>query len=99
MTSFLARDLLRDQYANLEQAGHGVEDKIPLARVFVDLPVTYERTAEPPKEEKGGKSRVAELVATLVAAARDSLGQTPPMEGMAFWGKVTGHTAKECRMS
>ncbi len=70
MTGFLARDLLRDRYANLEQAGHGVEDKIPLARVFVDLPVTAERTAEPPKE---GKTEVAELVATLVAAARDSL--------------------------
>ncbi len=73
MTSFLARDLLRDQYANLEQAGHVAEDKIPLARVFVDLPITGERTADPPNEDKDGTSRVGELASILVEAARDSL--------------------------
>ncbi len=79
MTSFLARDLLRDQYANLEQAGHAAEDKIPLARVFVDLPITGERTAEPPEEDRGGKARVGELVASLVYYARNVLvGTRPP---------------------
>ena len=37
--SFLQKELLSDLYANLEQAGHSSEDKIPLASVFVDLPV------------------------------------------------------------
>ena len=37
--SFLQKELLSDLYANLEQAGHSNEDKIPLASVFVDLPV------------------------------------------------------------
>ncbi|HEV3035298.1 MAG TPA: hypothetical protein VGX72_10970, partial [Solirubrobacteraceae bacterium] len=38
LTSYLAKELLADHYVNLEQAGHAVEEKIPLSRVFVDLP-------------------------------------------------------------
>ena len=35
---FLEKELLNDEFVNLEQAGHGVEERIPLATVFVDLP-------------------------------------------------------------
>ena len=35
---FLEKELLSDEFVNLEQAGHGVEERIPLATVFVDLP-------------------------------------------------------------
>jgi hypothetical protein len=38
LTSYLSKEMVGDQYVNLEQAGHSVEDKIPLGRVFVDLP-------------------------------------------------------------
>jgi hypothetical protein len=38
MASFLQKELLADQYVNLEQAGHAAEDKTPMARVFIDLP-------------------------------------------------------------
>jgi hypothetical protein len=38
LTSYLGKELVSDQFVNLEQAGHSVEDKIPLGRVFVDLP-------------------------------------------------------------
>ena len=35
--SFLQKELLSDEFVNLEQAGHGADESIPLARVFVDL--------------------------------------------------------------
>ncbi|TKB25163.1 hypothetical protein FCL47_16090 [Desulfopila sp. IMCC35006] len=39
MLNFVQKELLSEQYVNLGQAGHNVQDRIPLARVFVDLPV------------------------------------------------------------
>ena len=42
---FLEKELLSDEFVNLEQAGHDVEERIPLATVFVDLP-THD---EPPE--------------------------------------------------
>ncbi len=39
-TNWLARELDREQYARLEQAGHHAENRIALARVFVDLSVS-----------------------------------------------------------
>lgn len=39
---FLERELLADQYANLEQAGKVVEEQVPISRVFVDLPLQEE---------------------------------------------------------
>lgn len=72
MTSFLARELIADQYANLEQAGHHTDDKIALARVFVDLPTTGDRCAEPPPEPSQ-QGAVIELVSAVVARAGDPL--------------------------
>ena len=40
--NFLQKELLADEFVNLEQAGHDVEERISLARVFVDLPVVDE---------------------------------------------------------
>lgn len=39
MVNFLQKELLAEQYVNLGQAGHSPEGPIPLARVFIDLPV------------------------------------------------------------
>lgn len=38
--NFLQKELLADQYAKLEQAGHSGDDPIPLSQVFIDLPTT-----------------------------------------------------------
>ena len=40
--TFLQKELLADEFVNLEQAGHDVEERISLAHVFVDLPVDDE---------------------------------------------------------
>ena len=37
ITGFLEKELLNDQFVNIEQAGHRNSDGIPLAQVFVDL--------------------------------------------------------------
>ena len=39
---FLEKELLSDECVKLEQAGHNVDDRIPLASVFVDLPTLDE---------------------------------------------------------
>ena len=41
---FLEKELLSDECVNLEQAGHNVDERIPLATVFVDLP-THDESA------------------------------------------------------
>ena len=51
LSNFLQKELQMDQYVNLEQAGHAVEDKIPIARVFIDAPALDHSTLEPPDEE------------------------------------------------
>ena len=38
LVMFLERELLSDECVKLEQAGHNVDEPIPLATVFVDLP-------------------------------------------------------------
>ncbi len=40
LTTWLTEQLENDRFARLEQAGHSVEGKIPLARVFIDLEVS-----------------------------------------------------------
>jgi hypothetical protein len=47
---FLQEELIADQYANLEQAGRATEDKVPVARVFIDLPTFTEQLIDPPNE-------------------------------------------------
>jgi hypothetical protein len=46
LANFLAKELLSDQYANLEQAGRVAEEQIPISRVFVDLPVRSRASEE-----------------------------------------------------
>lgn len=43
LSNFLQKELLSDEFVNLELAGHDVNERISLARVFVDLPVVDEQ--------------------------------------------------------
>ena len=40
--NFLEKEMLSDEYVNLEQAGHDANERISLARIFVDLPTVDE---------------------------------------------------------
>ena len=42
---YLQRELLADQYARLEQAGHSADEAIPLSQVFIDLPTSFNPAA------------------------------------------------------
>jgi len=72
MTNFLAKELRSDQYANLEQAGHSTEERIPLARIFVDLPIITQRLKEPPTHHREEEKDI-ELIALLMETASDPL--------------------------
>jgi len=72
MTNFLAKELRSDQYANLEQAGHSTEERIPLARIFVDLPIVTQRLKEPPTRHREEEKDI-ELIALLMETASDPL--------------------------
>lgn len=67
ISNFIKKELLADQYANLEQAGHSKEECIPLAHVFTDLPFSATRQAEPQAESQTSKG----IVATLVEKSKD----------------------------
>jgi len=47
---FLQKELRRDLYANLQQAGHLNEEPVPLAQVFIDLPVSDAPMIKPGQE-------------------------------------------------
>lgn len=74
LASFLAKEMLADQYTNLEQAGHTAEDKVPLARVFIDvsarLPLADDSPAETPSSPNSQSSGV---VSQLVAMTDEKL--------------------------
>lgn len=72
LSSYLARELYADQFARLGQAGTPVDDKIPLAQVFVDLPSSGSAT---PAAQQEAERFVAKLVAAS-AEKLDSLTQT-----------------------
>ncbi len=55
MVNFLQKELLNDHYSKLEQGGHSPENRVPLEKVFVDLPVFDERRSEAPEESEEGK--------------------------------------------
>lgn len=48
--NFLQKELVADLYVNLEQAGHNSSERIPISRVFVDLPTSIERPSGAPTE-------------------------------------------------
>lgn len=56
----LQEDFCGAQYAKLRQAGHGSEDKTPLSRLFVDLPITHKQVLEPPTERDKADERSGE---------------------------------------
>ena len=52
--NFLQKELLSDEFVNLEQAGHDVNERISLAQVFVDLPVDDEPYREDALDAEDG---------------------------------------------
>jgi hypothetical protein len=93
ISTFLQKELLSDQYVNLDQAGHSSEEQIPMGRVFVDLVATEQPTAEPPKDEsENGASLKSGFVRDVLLAGEARLstdnGKTPAFPiSKAFQGR------------
>lgn len=67
MLRYLQREMIADQYAQLEQAGHSADDAIPLSQVFLDLPTSQTPpSTEDPDDEDVNSSR---FVATIIREA------------------------------
>jgi hypothetical protein len=69
MASYLANELKSTQFANLERSG---EQKILLARVFVDLPSSTEQSLEPPKKDDK-KPQMPGIVCRFISVASERL--------------------------
>lgn len=69
VTKLMARDLLNDQYARLEQAGHSSDIRVPLANVFVDIPFD----ARPERERGGQDDEGRPVVKEILASAESKL--------------------------
>jgi hypothetical protein len=52
ISRFLQREFLAERWAHLEQAGRVAEERVSVSKVFVDLPVFYERRADAPDEDQ-----------------------------------------------
>lgn len=67
---YLQRELINDQFAKLEQAGHSADDAIPLSQVFIDLPTSrHPPSTEQPTYEESSSDR---FVATVLSDAGQS---------------------------
>lgn len=72
MLNYVQKELQADQYVNLGQAGHNAQDRIPLAKVFVDLPVAEqgEETRRLFEDENEQQPIVGAMQALRILAAQ-----------------------------
>ncbi|MGZ8172453.1 MULTISPECIES: NACHT domain-containing protein [Methylobacter] len=72
MLNYVQKELQADQYVNLGQAGHNAQDRIPLAKVFVDLPVDEQgqETRQLPEDEDEQQPLVGAMQALRTLAAQ-----------------------------
>jgi hypothetical protein len=70
---FLAKELLADQYAKLEQAGYAADERIPLAQVFVDLPALPSRPVEENTRPDPTRETPLNFVARMLAESGQRL--------------------------
>ncbi len=76
MLNYVQKELRAEQYVRLGAAGHSEQDRIPLARVFVDLPIGEPGADAPPapEAELDGEGKLASLGAVssllLIGAQR-----------------------------
>ncbi|MDX6650737.1 MAG: hypothetical protein QOJ97_2688 [Solirubrobacteraceae bacterium] len=73
LTTFLQKELISDQYVNLEQAGHTTEESIPISRVFIDLPVAGTPPPEAGFVTSAPDSDDKKIVSLLAGAATHKL--------------------------
>ena len=87
MSLFLQKELLAEQWVNLDQAGTTLEEQVPVSRVFVNLPVFPVRQADPPGES--ADALIPGFVANVVeVSSRRHDQRTLQMEGYPSDGRI-----------
>ena len=71
ISSYIQKELLADQYANLEQAGHAADERVPLAPVFVDLPVSGRSVSSRKNTLPRDKSDMPRFVQSIVRLSQE----------------------------
>jgi len=101
MVNFLQKELRAEQYVNLGQAGHNPEGPVPLARVFIDLPVG-ERNSGPlafgagrptpePSDQATGIAELLEIGEQRLDPASNP-AEKPSADRDSFWAEwLWGH--------
>ncbi len=79
LVAFLQKELRSDQFVNLDQGGHHTEDKIPMANVFVDLPVSTQPYPPTPEEQEVAGRMPPGFLSELVDAANRCLKPGLPL--------------------
>src|SRR6266478_1861054 len=78
ISAFLQKELLADEYVNLDQAGHSSEEQIPMARFFVDLFATAQPVSELVREEKEERTQSQKgFVHEILDAGAHRLSEDP----------------------
>ncbi|MEU2169580.1 NACHT domain-containing protein [Micromonospora chersina] len=89
VVNYLQKEVLTDQYARLEQAGHSADESIPLSQVFVDLPVTgqpvqsFENTST-----QSDRKKLTFFTSGVVEAARQRYVPDPSTSIMGLNGST-----------
>ncbi len=83
LATFLQKELLADQHAHLEQAGHSPDHKVFLANVFVDVPISDVQESDPSLADfdESDSSLIAELTTASSACCRPSLSEATSSRG------------------
>lgn len=86
--NYLQKELLSDQYAKLEQAGHTADEAIPLAQVFVDLPIANRpyTSADSGRSSPRGED-LPNFVSFLIDQAAERLVQDSPSDELDLVGR------------
>jgi hypothetical protein len=95
MVNFLQKEILDDHFSKLEQAGHSPENRIPLEKVFIDLPAFNERCSKPPDEEPPPKGLPPGFLVEMLEAGSlclrpeepDGIVQRPGTESPTVWAE------------
>ncbi|MEV4899398.1 hypothetical protein AB0K48_59795, partial [Nonomuraea sp. NPDC055795] len=75
---FLQKELVTDQFARLEQAGHSADEAIPLSQVFVDLPISKQPRPEHPQFTYAHGDEEAFVAAMIESSCLKYNGSGPP---------------------
>ncbi|MEM8722131.1 MAG: hypothetical protein AAGE84_23025 [Cyanobacteria bacterium P01_G01_bin.39] len=88
ISNFLQKELRSDQYANLDQAGYSGDNKVPLASIFVDLPIERGEKTSPNESDK-------KIVAELIEAAKNKKTSKSEKQFYAIKQTLTNWEIKE----